>query len=167
MVCTTFQITKYSALCSSGLLCSHYSLHNNPEECGSQLLRNVSLNSESKKFSAYSPIPCYSFIQSSTSVQLLRLLACTRALFYWTVLITTSFRLFQVTLGTQCSVLFQSVMSQGPSILVQCLAVYIRVFIHHIHSEVLEMFSFSLQISVIYKKKHVNCVSIVVLSLSN
>jgi hypothetical protein len=126
MVCTTFQITKYSALCSSGLLCSHYLLRNNPEECCSQLLRNVSLTSESKKFSAYSPIPCYNFIQSSTSVQLLQLLACTKTLFYRTVLITTSFRLFQVTLGTQCSVLFQFVMSQGPSILVQCPEVYIR-----------------------------------------
>lgn len=73
--------------------------------------------SESTKFSAYSPIPCYNFIKLSTSAQSLWLLACTRTLFYLTV---------QLTLGTQCSLLFQFVMSQGPSILVQCPAVYIR-----------------------------------------
>jgi len=82
--------------------------------------------SESTKFSAYSPIRCYNFIKSSTSAQSLQPLARTRTLFYLTVLITTSFRLFQLTLGTQCSLLFQFVMSQGPSILVQCPAVYIR-----------------------------------------
>lgn len=81
--------------------------------------------SESTKFSDYSTIPCYNVIKPSTTAQSLRLLANTRTLFYLTVLITTSFRQFQLTLGTECSLLFQFVISQGPSILVQCPAVYI------------------------------------------
>ena len=51
----------------------------------------------------------------------------------------------------QCSLLLQFVMTQGPSILVQCPAVYI-VFSHYIHRKVLEMFSFSLHTSVTSKK---------------